>query len=179
MKGRTAMSENKNTKEFLIGNSHIFDNTHLDERQKADAYRITFKLFIALIYTMLILSMSVVFFTIGTPNTALPIAGTVVMIITQLFIVLYAAMTSAKGAMNLEFARKTSSPAYAVSLIALAVVLFLISLDGKDQRSRVNDILYLIYMFVYVVENLLLFYYSRRNMKVLEKQLKDDEENDE
>ena len=166
----------KETKEFLIGNSHIFDNTHLDERQKADAYRITFKLFIALIYTMLILSMSVVFFTIGTPNTALLIAGAVVMIITQLFIVLYAAMTSAKGAMNPEFARRTSSPSYAVSLIALAVVLFLISLDGKDQRSGVNNIFFLIYMFVYVIENLLLFYYSRRNMKVLENQLKDDED---
>ena len=166
----------KETKEFLIGNSHIFDSTDLDERQKADAYKITFRLFIAMTYTMLILSMTVVFFTIGTPDTALLIAGAVVMIITQLFIVLYAAMTSAKGAMNPEFARRTSSPSYAVSLIALAVVLFLISLDGKDQRSGVNNIFFLIYMFVYVIENLLLFYYSRRNMKVLENQLKDDED---
>ena len=166
----------KDTKDFLIGNSHIFDNTELDERQKAEAYKITFKLFIAMTYTMLILSMSVVFFVTGTPNTALLIAGAVVMIITQLFIVLYAAMTSAKGAMNLEFAKKTSKVSYILVCIVLAVVLFWMSIDGKDQRSDISNILILLYLIVYVIESMVLFYYSRRNMKVLEKQLKDDEE---
>ena len=170
------MSENKNTKEFLIGNSHIFDNSHLDERQKADAYKITFKLFIAMTYAMLILSMTVMFFAVGTPNTALLIVGAAVMIITQLFIVLYAAMTSAKGAMNLEFAGKTSKASYVVFSIALAVVLLLISIDRMGQRLKIDNIFLFVYLLAYVIESLLLFYYSRRNMKVLEKQLKEDDE---
>lgn len=165
----------KDTKEFLMGNGHIFNTTDLDERQKAEAYNITFKLFIALTYTMLILSLSVVFFATGTPNTALLIAGAVVMIITQFFVVLYAAMTSAKGAMNLNFARKTSKATYVLFCIVLAVILFLVSIDGKDQRSDISNILILFYVIAYVIESTPLFYYSRRNMKILEKQLKDDE----
>ena len=166
----------KDTKEFLLGNGHIFDSTELDERQKAEAYKITFRLFIAMTYTMLILSMTVVFFAVGTPYTALLIAGTVVMIITQLFIVLYAAMTSAKGAMNPEFAGRTSKPSYVVFIIVFPAVLLWVSIDGKDQRSDISHIFLLLYLIVFVVENLLLFYYSRRNMKVLENQLKDDED---
>ena len=171
------MSEKKNTKEFLIGNSNIFDNSHLDERQKADAYRITFKLFISMIYTIIFMSMFAYAYAAYTENMILLIAGAVAMIVTELFIVLYAAMTSSKGAMNLEFAQKTSKPSYAVIIIASAVVLLFIVVTKIGQR--VNIIFILLYFIVYFIANLLMFYYSRRNMKVLEKQLKDDDENDE
>ena len=169
----------KETKEFLLGNSHIFDSTELDERQRAEAYKITFKLFVALIYTILFMSMFAFAYALFTENMTLLIACSSSMIVTELFIVLYAAMTSAKGAMNLEFARKTSSPSYAVSFVILTASMFFMSADRIEQGLNIKNISMLLYMFIYFIASLLLFYYSRRNMKVLEKQLKDDEENDE
>ena len=166
----------KETKEFIIGNSHIFDNTELDERQKAEAYKITFRLFIAMTYTLLFMSMSVFAYAGYEANATLLIAGAAVMIISQLFIVLYAAMASSKGVMNLEYARKTSHPAYVVSSIAVAAALFAMITNKKGLRLDIDNMFWMIYMLSYVIESLLLFYYSRRNMKVLENQLKDDED---
>ena len=166
----------RDTKEFLIGNSSIFDNTELDERQKADAYKITFKLFIAMFYTVLFMSMLVFAFAVGTTSTALLVTGAVGMIIAELFIVLYVAMTSSKGVMNLEFARKTSKFYYVVPCIMLAIVMFFKSADMIGQGLNIKNISMVLYVLVYISENLLLFYYSRRNMKILEKQLEDDDE---
>ena len=166
----------KETKEFLIGNENIFDDAQLDERQKAEAYKVTFKLFIAMFYTILFMSVSVFAFAVGTTNTALLVTGAAGMIIAEFFIVLYAAMTSFKGVMNLEFARKTSNPLYAVSSIMLAAAMFFVSADRIGQGLNIKIISMMLYVLIYVSENLLLFYYSRRNMKVLEKQLKDDED---
>ena len=172
------MSEKKDAKTFIIGNEDIFDDSHLDERQKAETYKITFRLFIAMFYTVLFMSMIVFIFAVGIPNIALLVTGAAGMIIAELFIVLYAAMTSSKGAMNLKFARKASSPAYVVSSIMLAAVMFLISADRIGQGLNVKSISMVLYVLIYTIANLLMFYYSRRNMKVLEKQLKDDEEID-
>ena len=166
----------KDTKEILLGNGHIFDSTELDERQKAEAYKITFKLFIVMFYTVLFMSMFLFAFAAGTPYTSLLITGAAGIVIAELFIVLYAAMASSKGVMNPKFAGKTSKPIYAVSCIMLAAVMFFMLADRIDQRSNIINIAMLIYLLVYVSENLLLFYYSRRNMKVLENQLKDDED---
>ena len=173
------MSEKKDTKTFIMGNENIFDDSHLDERQKAETYKITFRLFIAMFYTVLFMSMIVFIFAVGIPNIALLVTGAAGMIIAELFIVLYAAMTSSKGAMNLEFARKTSNPLYAVSSIMLAVVMLLISADRIGQGLNIKNISMVLYVLIYTIANLSMFYYSRRNMKILEKQLKDDEENDE
>ena len=112
-----------------------------------------------------------------TANTTLLIACTAAMIVTELFIVLYAAMTSSKGAMNLEFAQKTSKPSYAVTVIVSAVMVFFVVVFKSGQK--INITFTMLYFLIYFIAYLLLFYYSRRNMKVLEKQLKDDEENDE
>lgn len=166
----------KETKDFLLGNENIFDDAQLDERQKADAYRITFKLFIAMFYTVLFMSIILFAFAVGTTYTSLLITGAVGVVVAELFMVLYAAMASSKGVMNPKFAGKTSKPIYAVSCIMLAAVMFFMLADRIDQRSNIINIAMLIYLLVYVSENLLLFYYSRRNMKVLENQLKDDED---
>ena len=179
MKGKTDMSEKKDTKTFIMGNENIFDDSHLDERQKIEAYKTTFKLFIAMFYTMLFMSMIVFIFAAGTSNISLLVTGAAGMLVTELFIVLYAAMTSSKGAMNLKFAKRASTPAYAVSCIILAAAMFFVSTDRIGQRLNIKNISMLLYVLIYASESLLLFYYSRRNMKVLEKQLKDDEENDE
>ncbi|MCH5193586.1 MAG: hypothetical protein J1F11_06465 [Oscillospiraceae bacterium] len=163
----------KETKEFIIGNSHIFDSTELDERQKSEMYKITFQLFIGLFYTMLYLSIIVFAYAIFTANTPLMAAGIATMALTEFFIVLYAAKTSSKGIMNPDFAKKTAQPSYAVICTASAVLVYFSMITKVTVVSRT---LALLYILEYVIENFLLFYFARRNFKVLENQLKDDED---
>ena len=164
----------KDTKTFIIGNEHIFDDAHLDERQKAEAYKITFQLFIAMIYAMLFVSTFVFVYAAATANIPMLITGAAAGMITQLFIILYAAMTSSKGAMNLEFAKKNSKPSYLVIWIGSAIMMYFIMI--YKMPLEVSGIFILLYVLLYFVEFLLLFYFSRRNMKILEKQLKDDDD---
>ena len=121
---------------------------------------------------MYIASFVVMWTAVAYENTAITIIGLVLIAMCTLFYILYAAKASAAGVLNQKFAETMSKKSTLIcGIIILAMWLFRI-LDGTDAPEFAAT---WIILAVFYISNYLC---SRRNMKVLEKMLKDEEENE-
>lgn len=169
-----ANKEQKDTYDNLMGsgNADLFSESGFDEMQKAKNYEIGFKLFRVFFWIMYIASFVVMWAAIASENKAITIIGLVLISLCAVFYILYAAKASATGVLNQKFAETMSKKSTLIcGILILAIWLFRI-LDGTAAPEFAGT---WIVLAVFYISNYLC---SRRNMKVLEKMLKDEEENE-
>lgn len=167
-----ANKEQKDTYDKLLtgGNGDLFSESGFDEMQKAKNYEIGFKLFRVFFWIMYIASFVVMWAAVAYENTAITIIGLVLIAMCTLFYILYAAKASAAGVLNQKFAETMSKKSTLIcGIIILAMWLFRI-LNGTAAPEFAAT---WIILAVFYISNYLC---SRRNMKVLEKMLKEENE---
>lgn len=155
------MKENKKQTDELL------DISALDEMQKLENYKIGFKMFTVSLIVWILISFATIGFGAARYNDDVVMIGEISFCIIALLYILYAVLASSKGVMNMKFAKEYSKPGVAVMWITVAITNILL------------DIIPFMIALVMVLFYLALYLCAKRNMKVLEKQLKDDEENDE
>lgn len=164
-----AMFNEHNTDQKKQNNEGLFDERSLDEMQKAENYRIGFKLFQACYWFMYFFSMFIFASAATEENTRFAVYGIIAMAVTSAFHVIYSAKVSAKGVMNIKYAEAMSKPYTAVAYTVCIILYGYVTLTGSHPIS---------FLMICIPYIMLIFdcIFARRNMKVLEKMLKEDSE---
>ncbi len=151
-------------------NENLFSDSSLDERQRSESYCIAFKIFRAMFYTCLMLSLIIVIMSDGIKSVLLKVMGLILMTVLYGFYVLYAALTAAKGIMPESFAKRCAKKSFVIGICALeaaALVFFAASISDAAQTA---------YITIVSVMNIILHFLARHNFKVLKKQTEEEEQ---
>lgn len=167
--------EQKDTydKFFGGGGSNIFSESGFDEMQKARNYEIGFKIFREFFWAAYFMAAAVMVASIAAESTLVLVIGSAFMAVCDFFYLLYAAKVSSLGVMNFDFAKRMSQKSTFIVYIFIGVIwtipLFLGSV--ATATSIMMILLSILYIGLHIC--------AKRNMKVLEKMLKDDSDSGE
>ena len=164
-----AMLNEHNTDPKKRNNEDLFGEKSLDEMQKAENYKIGFKLFRACFWFMYFFSMLIFVSAVNPDNTIFMVYGIIAMAAASVFHIIYSAKVSAKGVMNPKYAETMSKP-HMIVVYTICIILY-----GYVNLTGSHPIVFLMILIPYIM---LIFdcIFARRNMKVLEKMLKEDNE---
>lgn len=151
------------------GDGSLFDDSGFDEMQKAKNYEIGFKMFRAFYYVSYPFAITFVNFSKGE-SLLLMITSFLFMGTCLTIPLIYAAKASAAGVMNLKYAGIMSKRSTLVcgAVVALAL-LYLTFTGGLDISIYIMLIMFSVFFVCFHI-------FARRNMKVLEKMLKENDE---
>lgn len=153
-------------------NEGLFDEKSLDEMQQNENYRIGFRLFKACYWFMYFFSMSAFVFAVNTEDTAFTAYSLVLMAAASVFHIVYSAKVSAKGVMNIKYAEAMAKP-YTAVIYTICIILF-----GMVQLIDSRPIAFAMICIPYIMLICDCFF-ARRNMRVLEKSLAEESEENE
>lgn len=155
---------------LIAGNGDLFSESGFDEMQKAKNHEIGFKCFRTFFWVMYIFSMTIVLVAEDyeiLPFTLMGLGATLLCIV---FFIIYSAKAAAAGVMNRRFAETMSKKYVFFSGIAM-VVMYLFVFVLRTTSIAVAGLW--VNLGIMYVSNYLC---ARKNMKVLEKMLKDNDE---
>lgn len=158
---------------FIAGNGDLFSESGFDEMQKAKNYEIGFKLFRVFYFVMFTASLSIVGVAAALESLPFQYIGAGLAFLCTAFYLTYAAKTAAAGVMNRRFS-ETMSKKYVLFCGIVVIILWLCVVSKGDSDGAVICIwinLGAMYIGNYIC--------ARKNMKVLEKMLSEDSENEE
>ena len=151
------------------GDGSLFDDSGFDEMQKAKNYEIGFKMFRAFYYVSYPFAITFLNFSKGE-SLLLMITSFLFMGTCLTIPLIYAAKTSAAGVMNIRYAKFMSKRSVlALGLVGVLVFLILAVTGGLDISTDIMLIMVSVFFVCFHI-------FARRNMKVLEKMLKENDE---
>ncbi|MDE6762413.1 MAG: hypothetical protein K2N26_07300 [Oscillospiraceae bacterium] len=167
--------EQRDTYDKFFGGrgNNIFSESGFDEMQKARNYEIGFRIFRVFFWAVYFMATAVMAAAIAVKSTLVLVIGSAFMAVCDLFYLLYAAKVSSLGVMNLDFAKRMSQKSILIVYIFVGVVWIMnLFLGSATAAAAIMMILLsILYIGLYIC--------AKRNMKVLEKMLKDDSDSGE
>lgn len=151
------------------GAGDLFSEDGVDEMQKSQNYEIGFKLFRACYWFMYFFSMSAFIYAVNANDTAFTVYSIALMAAASIFHIVYSAKVSVKGVMNPKYAAAMGKPGSA----AVYVIVLILGLMSMAYTSKPISAAMLIMPGIMVLCDC---FFARRNNKVLEKMLKETEE---
>lgn len=165
------MNNNEKNKE-LYGYNDMFSEKGFDEMQLAQKYKIGFKLFRALFWVQYAAAIAVTFIAIYLENNTFMYIGAGLLSIWTIFYIVYLAKIASAGLMNAKFASSWNKMYLITGIIYILV--WSINLINKHTDA------FTVYVWINLgVMYLGTYFCARKNMKVLEKMLKDNDESEE
>ena len=157
----------RNNDQKKQNNEDLFGEKSLDEMQKAENYKIGFKLFRACYWFMYFFSLLIFVAAVNTDNTIFKVYGIIAMAAASVFHIIYSAKVSAKGVMNPKYAETMAKPHMIVVYTIIIILYGYVNMDHP-----------IVFLMILIPYTMLIFdcIFARRNMKVLEKMLKEDNE---
>lgn len=167
--------EQKDTYDKFFGGgvNNIFSESGFDEMQKARNYEIGFKIFRVFFWAAYFMAVTVMVSAMAVESTLVLIIGSAFMAVCDFFYLLYAAKVSSLGVMNLDFAKRMSQKSTLIAYIFMGVIWTINLFLGSVVAAT------LIMMILLSIFYIGLYICAKRNMKVLEKMLKDDSDSGE
>lgn len=164
-------NDNKDTYEKLMGygQGDLFSEKGFDEMQKIKNYEIGFKLFRAFFWVIYLVSMAIILTASALESLTFILIGLGTMLLCTVFYIIYASKTAAAGVMNPKYANGMSKKSVLFSGIFLLIV-WAVMFAGGGQKIEVAGMwinLGVMYIGTYLC--------ARKNMKVLEKMLNDND----
>lgn len=163
------MPENNeyNTYEKVVGDN-LFSDSGLDEMQKSESYRIGFKMFRAMFFTCLVISMIMVATADTMGNTVLAVMGLILIIVLMGFYTLYAVLTAAKGIMPDKYAKRNANPVFLAVICIMTIAVAFLYLCGYLNAPKAACLL------IICVMDIIQCLAARHNFKVLKKQMEEE-----
>lgn len=165
-------NNNKDTYDKLLtgGNGDLFSESGFDEMQKVKNYEIGFKLFRTFFWIMYVASMVILFTAVGVESTVFIFIGFGMLALCMIFYLLYATKASAAGVMNPKFAAQSSKKLHLICSIFILIIWLFMLIFGTAEIEIAG--MWIVLAVMYIGNYLC----SRRNMKVLEKMLAEEVE---
>ncbi|MCM1023515.1 MAG: hypothetical protein NC395_05585 [Prevotella sp.] len=165
---------NKDTYDKMLpenGVGGLFSENSFDEMQKAVNRETGFKMFRAFFWVIYLFSALMLTAAAALESTPFTFISAGLMFLCTAFNLAYAARVSAKGALNAKFA-ETMSKKYNLVYPLLMLAMWLLVLFIKKDTEIGVIVIWLNFSLMYLGNHLC----ARKNMKVLEKMLKDENE---
>ncbi len=165
------MSENNeyNTYEKVVGDN-LFSDSGLDEMQKSESYRIGFKIFRAMFFTCLAISLTMVAAADTMGNIVLTVMGLILTTALMGFYTLYAVLTAAKGIMPDKYAKRNANPGFLALICIMTAAIAFLYICGFLNAVKAACLL------IICVMDIIQCLAARHNFKVLKKQMEEEEQ---
>lgn len=166
---------NYNEGEFPREKTDLFLENNMDEMLRYKNYELGYKIFRNYFTAVYVISILIAFAGGLLKNITLAAAGIFLTLFTAVFRIFYAAKAASQGIMNPTYVSRMTGLGkiwiyYLVSAVAYAIYAFA---SGRHYAS-----IYIIAI-ITLATSVLEFYFAKKNMKVLEKMLSEDSENEE
>lgn len=157
-------------------NKDLFAIENLDEMQKLQAYKLTYKCFKGLFWIMLAFSMAILFPAIHEENITFGIFGLAMEICVFIFYIVFAAKSAKFGIMNPLFAKMAAKTSYIVCYIVMLISYIILYLSKWLESKEMFNLVFCIYIAVAYASVVICCILARVNNKNVEKIGDDDEE---
>ncbi len=147
----------------------LINDTGLDEMQKTYAYKIAFKCFKALYWTMFVISLIMLILAVSVEGSVIfAISAIVVELASSIVYIIFGAKASKLGAMNPIFAHNMSQPATIIGYFILAIVYIAWFTRDFIQDGDIYYIFAGLFLLIIVGTFITLGFIAKKNNKVAE-----------
>ena len=169
---------NYNEEEFPREKTDLFLENNMDEMLRYKNYELGYKVFRNYFTAVYVISILIAFAGGLLKNIPLAAAGILLTLFTAIFRIFYAAKAASRGIMNPTYVSSMTttgfgkiSICYLISAVVLTICAF--------ASGRLSYAVFYIITIITSAESVLEYYFAKKNMKVLEKMLSEDSENEE
>lgn len=153
---------------FLADDRDLLSDNGLDEMQKTYAYKLAFKCFKALFWSVFAVSMIMILLAVEVESMIFSVAALVIEIVDCIIYVIFGAKASKVGAMNPKFAQNMAKPSVIIGYFSMAIIYAIMYIKNF---MRANDFHYIflgIYLLIFCGHFVALGFISKKNNKVIE-----------
>ncbi len=147
----------------------LFSIENLDEMQKLQAYKLTYKCFKGLFWVTLAFSVILLFPGLSDNSITFSIIGLTMEICTFIFYIIFAAKSAKFGIMNPLFAKMAAKTSYIVSYVFILITWVIIYLDNWFETKNMFYLILCLYVAVAYISTLICCIFARVNNKNIEK----------
>ena len=146
----------------------LLSDNGLDEMQKTYAYKLAFKCFKALYWSMFVLSLIMFFIAIAEKSLIFSIAALAIELVDCIIYVVFGAKASKVGAINPKFAQNMAKPSVIIGYFILAIIYTIMYIKNFMKDGDFYSIFFGIYMLIFCGHFIALGFISKKNNKVIE-----------
>lgn len=146
----------------------LLSDNGLDEMQKTYAYKLAFKCFKALYWSMFVLSLIMFFIAIAEESLIFSIAALAIELVDCIIYVVFGAKASKVGAINPKFAQNMAKPSVIIGYFILAIIYTIMYIKNFMKDGDFYSIFFGIYMLIFCGHFIALGFISKKNNKVIE-----------
>lgn len=146
----------------------LLSDNGLDEMQKTYAYKLAFKCFKALYWSMFVLSLIMFFIAIAEESLIFSIAALAIELVDCIIYVVFGAKASKVGAINPKFAQNMAKPSVIIGYFILAIIYMIMYIKNFMKDGDFYSIFFGIYMLIFCGHFIALGFISKKNNKVIE-----------
>ena len=154
----------------ILNDEHdLINDNDLDEMQKTYAYKLAFKCFKALYWSVFALSLVMLFIAVTVEDSVIfGISAIVMELVANIIYIIFGAKASKIGAMNPKFAKNMAKPVTIIGYFMLAIIYIIMYV-----RNFINDgdIFYIfagLYLLIVIGTFIILGFVAKKNNKVIE-----------
>ncbi|MBQ8410973.1 MAG: hypothetical protein IJX15_04475 [Ruminiclostridium sp.] len=154
----------------ILNDEHdLINDNELDEMQKTYAYKLAFKCFKALYWSVFALSLIMLIIAVAVEDSVIfGISAIVMELVANIIYIIFGAKASKIGAMNPKFAKNMAKPGTIIGYFMLAIIYIIMYV-----RNFINDgdIFYIfagLYLLIVIGTFIILGFVAKKNNKVIE-----------
>lgn len=154
----------------ILNDEHdLINDNDLDEMQKTYAYKLAFKCFKALYWSVFALSLIMLIIAVAVEDSVIfGISAIVMELVANIIYIIFGAKASKIGAMNPKFAKNMAKPGTIIGYFMLAIIYIIMYV-----RNFINDgdIFYIfagLYLLIVIGTFIILGFVAKKNNKVIE-----------
>lgn len=153
---------------FLADDRDLLSDNGLDEMQKTYAYKLAFKCFKALFWSVFALSLIMILIAVEVESLIFSVAALVIELVACIIYVIFGAKASKVGAINPKFAQSMSKPGVIIGYFCMAIIYAIMYIKNFMKDGDFYYIFLGIYLLIFCGHFVALGFISKKNNKVIE-----------
>ncbi len=147
----------------------LLNDEGLDEMQKTYAYKLAFKCFKALFWSVFLLSLIMFFLAAAVEESVVfSIAAVVTELVACIIYVIFGAKASKVGAINPKFAQNMAKPSVIIGYFLMAIIYTIMYIRNFMEDGEFYFIFFGIYMLIFCGHFIALGFIAKKNNKIIE-----------
>ena len=159
---------------ILADDRDLLNDNGLDEMQKTYAYKLAFKCFKALYWSVFTISLIMILIAVEVESLIFSVAALVIELVACIIYVIFGAKASKVGAINPKFAQSMAKPGVIIGYFLMAIIYALMYIKNFMKADDFYYIFLGIYMLIFCGHFVALGFISKKNNKVIEETEEDE-----
>ena len=153
---------------FIADDRDLLSDNGLDEMQKTYAYKLAFKCFKALFWSVFAISLIIILLAVEVESLIFSVTALVIELVACIIYVIFGAKASKVGAINPKFAQNMAKPSVIIGYFLMAIIYAIMYIKNFMKDGDFYSIFFGIYMLIFCGHFIALGFISKKNNKVIE-----------